>query len=134
MTLVCGAGVPAEEGFIEAPLSACRPEIQTYCSQVTPREGRLLACLYAHEDKLSPGCSHVLYRSATALEQAIAAFHSVATACEIDIANICTDTTPGTGGVLECLLGHPQCTRDECSRALDDVGLQPPWEDTSIER
>jgi len=131
--LIYSAGAPTEEGMVEATWTACRPDIATYCSQVTPGEGRLLACFYAHEDKLSPGCSHALYRAAAALAQAVTAFEDVASACEIDIANICVDVTPGAEDVLDCLLGHTECIRDECSKALSDIGLQPPAAGASVE-
>ncbi len=31
----------------------CEKELVTYCKDVTPGEGRVLACLFAHGDKLS---------------------------------------------------------------------------------
>ena len=54
MALLLSAGAAkAQEDVIEDALEACKPEIETYCSQVTPGDGRLLACFVAHEDKLS---------------------------------------------------------------------------------
>ena len=43
---------------------ACKEDIKNYCSNVTPGEGRLLACAAAHEDKLSGQCSYALYQAA----------------------------------------------------------------------
>ena len=37
---------------------SCAKEIKKYCSTVTPGEGRVIYCMQAHEDKLSPGCSY----------------------------------------------------------------------------
>jgi hypothetical protein len=34
----------------------CNTELARFCAEVTPGEGRLLACLYAHGDKLSGQC------------------------------------------------------------------------------
>jgi Cysteine rich repeat len=39
---------------------ACSVEIQTYCSDVTPGEGRLRACLSAHRDELTTDCRNAL--------------------------------------------------------------------------
>ena len=39
-------------------------ELETYCKDVTPGDGRILACLYAHGDKLSGQCEYALYDAA----------------------------------------------------------------------
>ena len=49
-------------------IDACKPEIEAYCSQVTPGNGRLLHCVAAHEDKLSGQCEYALYQAASLLE------------------------------------------------------------------
>ncbi|MEM9630157.1 MAG: cysteine rich repeat-containing protein [Pseudomonadota bacterium] len=36
------------QGPVKGVLEACEPEITTYCDQVTPLEGRILSCMYAH--------------------------------------------------------------------------------------
>jgi len=131
--LTCGANATAEEDIVEAVLGSCKPEIENYCNQVTLGGGRLLACFYAHEDKLSAGCSYALYRAATTLEQMVSAFGYVAAACEIDINNLCVDVAPGEGRVLDCLQEHSECIRDECSEALSDLGLKQHTTGISLE-
>ena len=32
---------------------SCETDLKTYCGQVTPGNGHIVACLYAHEDTLS---------------------------------------------------------------------------------
>lgn len=39
---------------------ACKEDLKTYCAQVRPRGGRLLACLKTNEAKLSPACQAVI--------------------------------------------------------------------------
>ena len=34
--------------------SACAKDIKKYCKTVTPGEGRMIYCMQAHEDKISP--------------------------------------------------------------------------------
>ena len=46
----------------------CEAAITTTCKDVTPGEGRILACLYAHGDKLSGKCEYALYDAAIQLE------------------------------------------------------------------
>jgi hypothetical protein len=36
--------------------AACKDDLKRYCSNVTPGEGREMACLRAYADKLSGGC------------------------------------------------------------------------------
>jgi Cysteine rich repeat len=52
-------------------LNGCNAELVQHCAEVTPGEGRLLACLYAHGDKLSGQCEFALYDAAARLERAI---------------------------------------------------------------
>jgi len=43
----------AQQSLVQGAAEGCKKEIETYCKGVTPGEGRILACLYAYEDKLS---------------------------------------------------------------------------------
>ena len=43
----------AVEDLVETVATGCEKELTTYCKDVTPGEGRILACLYAHSDKLT---------------------------------------------------------------------------------
>ena len=45
----------------------CEVEIKQFWSQVTLGEDRLLACLYAHEDKLSGQCHYTLDQASDGL-------------------------------------------------------------------
>ena len=54
-------------------VEGCKTELETHCKGVTPGEGRLLACLYAYEDKLSSRCDYALYDAAARLDQAVTA-------------------------------------------------------------
>jgi len=42
----------AVESLVETVATGCEVELKTYCSEVTFGEGRILACLYAHNDKI----------------------------------------------------------------------------------
>lgn len=48
---LAGARVAAEKGA-----SACRIDVERFCKEVKPGEGRILACLKAHEAELSASC------------------------------------------------------------------------------
>jgi hypothetical protein len=114
----------AEEDLITSTMEACEPEIETYCSQVTLGEGRLLACFYAHEDKLSARCGYALYTAAAELEQFAVALTHVASACLEDMEEFCGEVEIGEGRVGLCLLEHKDQVSEQCSQAMDDVGME----------
>jgi hypothetical protein len=117
-------GAWAQDSIADNVMAACEVEIETYCSQVTPGEGRLLACFYAFEDKLSGSCQWALYQAAADLEDFAAAVTHVATECHDDLLNFCADVELGEGRVGTCLLEHKAEVTDTCRQAMDDVGLE----------
>ena len=116
--------------WLTAPLQAqdpvatvetgCAEEIEKFCSQVMLGEGRLLACFYAHEDKLSGRCQYALYTAANQLDQAVSALDYVASQCSDDITRICPQVEMGEGRIIDCLRDSAE-TSDSCRAALDDV-------------
>lgn len=100
----------------------CQKEIETYCAQVTPGQGRGLACLYAHGDKLSGRCEYALYDAAAQLERAVAALTYVANECDADIDKHCASVELGEGRLAECLVSSE--TSKRCTAALTDTGLK----------
>ena len=55
-----GSNAFAQETLIDHLVSACASDLENYCSQVTPGNGRLLHCVAAHEDKISGQCEYCL--------------------------------------------------------------------------
>ena len=117
-------GVNAGQGLVETVANGCKIEIEKYCSQVTPGQGRILACLYAHEDKLSAKCEYALYDAAAQLERAVAALSYVANECNADLDKYCESIEPGKGRLLECLDKHDKQVSKRCKQAIKDVGLK----------
>ncbi len=114
----------AQQGLVETVANGCKVEIEKYCSQVTPGEGRVLACLYAHEDKLSSKCEYALYDAAAQLERAVAALSYVANECDADLEKYCKSIAPGEGRLLDCLEKHDKQVSGRCKQALKAVGLK----------
>lgn len=102
-------------------VQGCEPEIKNYCSQVSLGEGRLLACFYAHEEKLSGQCQFALYSAAAQLEHAISALNYVAGQCIGDIELLCPEVQAGEGRILACLDAKGEALGDGCRKAIDDV-------------
>jgi len=102
-------------------VKGCATEIDTYCSQVTPGEGRLLACFYAHEDKLSGQCQYALYDAAAELDRAVSALNYLAGECHDDIMSFCASVQVGEGRVIDCLKGKGEAVSAACRQAMEDV-------------
>lgn len=120
-TLSLGLSVTSSADPVQTIADGCSAEIENYCSQVTPGEGRLLACFFAHEDKLSGQCEYALYAAAAELDAAVNALAYVATECKDDILAHCGDVAVGEGRVLDCLEANQEDVSDACKQAVDDV-------------
>jgi hypothetical protein len=112
------------EGAVGTFSQGCEKELTTYCKDVTPGDGRMLACLYAYQDKLSPRCEYALYDSAAQLERALNALTYAANECRDDLKTYCADVKPGEGRLLDCLVKNEAKVSARCKAALRDVGLR----------
>ena len=114
----------AQQSLIETVANGCKAELEKYCSNVTPGEARVLACLYAHNDKLSGRCEYALYDAAVQLERAVAALTYVANECAPDLQKHCARVEAGEGRLLECLQKNDAEVSNRCKQARKDVGLK----------
>ena len=115
----------AMQGQLSAQvLEGCNSELVQYCAEVTPGEGRLLACLYAHGDKLSGRCDYALYNAVARLERAISAITYVASECRAELEAHCAEVEVGEGRVAQCLKDHASELSPGCNQALTDVGVK----------
>lgn len=117
--------LPSQAATIgEIVIDGCNKELETYCKDVKPGEGRLAACLYAHSDKVSNQCTFALYDAMNQLERFVAALRYVATECEVDIEKHCANVEPGEGRIIKCLLDKGDGVSKGCNQALTDVGAK----------
>ena len=124
MVLVFSGAALAQQGLVESVVKGCDKELKTYCKDVTPGEGRGLACLYAFSDKLSTKCEYALYDAAAQLERAVAALSYTVNECRADLTKFCSDIKPGEGRLLQCLEKNDAKVTKRCKQALKDVGLK----------
>ena len=111
----------AAKNVVEIVAVGCDKELTTYCSNVTPGEGRVLACLFAHSDKLSGQCEFALYDVAVQLERFVAALSYVANECDTDMDKFCAEVAIGEGRILKCLDENASKISARCTQALKDV-------------
>lgn len=124
MMLVFSGVVSAQQALIDSVVKGCDKELKTYCKDVTPGEGRGLACLYAFSDKLSPKCEYALYDAAAQLERAINALAYAANECRDDLTKYCADIKPGQGRLIQCIEKNDAKVSSRCKRALKDTGVK----------
>jgi hypothetical protein len=113
-----------EKGPVETFLEGCKTELDSYCKNVTPGDNRLLACIYAHEDKLSGRCEYALYDAAAQLERALTSLRYAVSECKDDLQKFCANVEVGEGRVLACLDRNDKAVSGRCKQALKDVGLK----------
>ena len=123
MLALTGAAWAQEDGDLRAYVAeACAEDKARFCSQVTPgNQDRMLACAYAHEDKLSGKCSYALYQAASILEQTAAALGYLAESCMDDVEKFCADVKMGEGRILSCLDNNADKLSEACTNAIDET-------------
>jgi hypothetical protein len=124
MVLVFSGVVSAQQALVDSVVKGCDKELKTYCKDVTPGEGRGLACLYAFSDKLSAQCEYALYDAAAQLERAVAALSYTVNECREDLTKFCADIKPGEGRLLKCIEKNDAKITPRCKSAMKDVGLK----------
>ncbi len=118
---------PAEamaDKMVKTVADGCKTEIETYCKNVTVGEGRVLACLYAYEDKLPVQCQYALYDTVWQLEEAIFSLAYVVSECRDDLTKFCSNIQFGEGRVLQCLDKNDAKVSSRCKQALKETGLK----------
>ena len=122
--LVLGTTFSIQAGdVVETVIVGCETELTQYCGQVTPGEGRGLACLYAHGDKLSGQCEYALYDASAQLERFVSALSYLVHECADDVAAQCAEVEAGEGRLAQCLLDNKASLTPRCSTAIDTTGL-----------
>lgn len=122
--LLTGVQARAADSLVDGVKKACHKELTTFCKGVPEGEGRILACLYAFENKVSDKCVSAVYDAAVQLEQAVAALKYAATECKADLQKYCADVKMGEGRGLACLNKHDKDVSQTCKDALKQTGLR----------
>lgn len=104
------ASVFAHEGKVHedesgtAKRAACKADVDNFCKDVKPGEGRIMECLKVHESELSAGCK----------AQSGKHNHAKWAVCKADIDSFCKDIEPGEGRIVECLKAHESELSADC--------------------
>ena len=114
---------------VERAIIACENELTTFCSTVTPGQGRLMMCLGAHEDKISVGCAVAVYDAAVAIDVLAGLIAAIGMACEQEIVDHCATPTSdteivveaGQGQVVGCLAAHQAKLGNACKAIITEL-------------
>ena len=89
-----------------------------FCNQVTPGNGRVISCLYAHEDSLSDACDAATADLGDLIDGFFADIRDAYDQCAPDIAKHCSDVQMGRGRLVSCLAESQGKLGKECSEMV----------------
>jgi len=124
LLLLGTGGARAEDSLVEGVKKACHKELTTFCKGVQPGEGRVLACLYAFQDRVSGKCEYAVYDAAAQLDRAATALKFAAAECKDDLLKYCGNVEVGNGRVKACLDKNDKSLSDKCKEALKQTGIR----------
>ena len=104
----------------------CRADIRHFCDTVTAGDGRIMACLYAHEDKISHKCDERTRDISNIIDSTFGLIASVRSSCSPDIEKFCGDI--GHGSILSCLNENAAKLTKPCAEDLPKVSGHLPTE------
>ncbi|OFY98350.1 MAG: hypothetical protein A2070_01630 [Bdellovibrionales bacterium GWC1_52_8] len=104
----------AEEKMAVDPRGPCSPDIEKFCKDVEPGEGRLLRCLKEHENELSSDCKEkgqVLKKKMQGAKDA----------CKADVQKFCKGVKPGKRRLMRCMKAHESELSAECKTKVREL-------------
>ena len=113
--------VMTERLAAQSIFESCEADLKAYCSQVTPGNGRILSCFYAHEDKISDSCDAAIEDQANLLDWFFESMRYALDQCADDIQKHCTDVAYGGGRVLSCLVEETSPLTDSCKTLVEEM-------------
>ncbi len=108
---------------VETISRKCHGELARFCGEVSPGRSRILACLYAHSDKLTAACGLALIDATPQLNRQISNLALVAAECGGDLRKYCSLVDPGEGRLADCLNRNGDKVSAGCKDALKAGGL-----------
>ena len=121
LTLMPLTSGSAQESIVDLVLNSCDTELVDYCSNVTPGRGRIVACLYAHNDKLSEQCSLAIEIGVVQLNMILSAVSYVVNECQDDLDYFCGDVEIGGGQMYQCMSNNRAELEPTCKAAFEQA-------------
>ena len=102
----------------EGVLESCSTDIVKFCNKVSPGNGRVISCLYAHEDSLSDACDAATDDLGDLLDGFFADIRDAYDQCAPDIEKHCSDVKVGRGRLVSCLASNQTSLAAECGEIV----------------
>lgn len=98
----------------------CADDIKKHCSKITAGGGRVVACLFAHNDKISGQCTIAMIEGSVALNAIMDSLRHLAksTSCRSDLRQYCRGIPAGGGRLYQCLKKNFATLTDGCRAAM----------------
>ena len=124
--LLFAQGSWSAETLLSTVWESCKGDLTEFCSNVQPKRGAFLGCIYAHDRMISTECGMALNEATLQFEQGLKNWAPVLSACEADYESHCPTTKAGNGRILRCLSnqihGMSGVSRG-CHLALKEAGF-----------
>ena len=128
---VCAVALLLGLGVFSIPTAAnaqsifasCEDDLAKFCPAVTPGHGRLSACLYAHEDQVSPSCDAAIAETADLIDMVFERIRYAKQQCGADVAKLCGDVEIGQGRLFSCLYEQKAALSAQCLEVIESVRL-----------
>ena len=120
IAMMIGA-VTTERVAAQSIFESCETDLKAFCSQVTPGNGRILSCFYAHEDKLSDSCDAAIEDQASLLDSFFETVRYVMDRCADDIQKHCAGVKFGGGRIFSCLVEKTSSLTDICKQLVSEM-------------
>ena len=117
MAFIAGNEQLAAQSIFES----CETDLKAYCGQVTPGNGHIVACLYAHEDTLSENCDAATEDHSNLLDWFFESVRYVMDQCANDIQKHCADVAFGGGRIFSCLVEKTSSLTDGCKALVPEM-------------
>ncbi len=111
MAVICG--VPTAQG-IDMSSSPCADLAKKYCSNVIQGNGRIMACLRAHENDLSIACKDWIQSEFKKTENLVAV-------CNKESSQYCSSFGNDMAGLVFCLNSNYDSLSMDCKDKIKDI-------------
>lgn len=102
-------------------LESCEKEIVEYCSAVEPGNGRVISCLYAHETRISDGCSDAFDDIGDVLDNLFFTIGNTLAICAVDLEEHCAGEKFGKGRLISCLAESKAELEPDCGNIVTEL-------------
>ena len=89
----------------------CQADIEKFCKDIKPGQGRIAQCIKRHEAELSSACENHINIEKEKVREFV-------NACKPDAEKFCKDVKPGHGHIVRCLKQHQAEISPNCGGYL----------------